>query len=47
MASSSPRKTLSDPAAVFPQKSSDRLLADIYGDVDVNGEGVDFYAVKA
>ena len=26
MASSSPRKTLSDPAAVFPQKSSDRLL---------------------
>ena len=26
MASSSPRKTLSDPAAVFPQESSDRLL---------------------
>ena len=27
MASSSSRKTLSDPAAVFPQESSDRLLA--------------------
>ena len=28
MASSSSRKTLSDPAAVFPQESSDRLLDD-------------------
>ena len=33
MASSSSRKTLLDPAAVFPQESSDRLLGDAPGEL--------------